>query len=406
MNLQYVQGKPIFTAINPVTKQYEYLTDDTSSEVIVIGGGVTGAIVAYYFTKNNIDTVMLEKGRIAHGSTSITTSLLQYELDDNLMNLIEYTTLENGIKSYELGLTALEEIDKFINEYGNNCEYEVKDTLLYTSKNLENKEIKEEYELRKKHGFDVEYICEESNPYSFDLKAGVLSLKGGAQLDPFKFTHQLLEVAESNGLKVYENTEVLKVNYSKDGVEVETTYGHMVKGKIVIVATGYNTEIFTTRTFGKTTTTFNIATKPVEEIKGWKDRVLIRDNSDPYNYLRTTKDNRIIIGGEDIRFVPDIFNEVAASEKYNILEQRLKSMFKDIEDMEIEYKYCGAFASTNDNLGFIGPEPKNKNLWYCLGYGANGILFAILGGMMLSNLYLGKESKDLKLFAIDRFDKS
>ena len=26
-------------------------------------------------------------------------------------------------------------------------------------------------------------------------------------------------------------------------------------------------------------------------------------------------------------------------------------MFKDIKDIEIEYKYCGAFASTKDNLG-------------------------------------------------------
>ena len=67
-----------------------------------------------------------------------------------------------------------------------------------------------------------------------------------------------------------------------------------------------------------------------------------------YNYLRTTKDNRLIIGGEDT--------------KYN-------------------------------------------NLWYNLGYGANGILFAILGGMMLSKLYNGERDTDMKLFKVDRFDK-
>ena len=80
-------------------------------------------------------------------------------------------------------------------------------------------------------------------------------------------------------------------------------------------------------------------------------------------------------------------------------------MFKEIKDIEIEYKYCGCFASTADNLGFIGPDSKHKNLWYCLGYGANGILFAILGGMMLSKLYLGEVDKDMRLFKVDRFDK-
>jgi glycine/D-amino acid oxidase-like deaminating enzyme len=96
------------------------------------------------------------------------------------------------------------------------------------------------------------------------------------------------------------------------------------------------------------------------------------------------------------------FNNI---DQAGILEQRLKNMFKEIKDIEIEYKYCGCFASTADNLGFIGPDPKHKNLWYCLGYGANGILFAILGGMMLSKMYLGEVDKDMRLFKVDRFDK-
>ncbi len=79
-------------------------------------------------------------------------------------------------------------------------------------------------------------------------------------------------------------------------------------------------------------------------------------------------------------------------------------MFPLIKDVAIEYQYCGAFASTQDNLGFLGKDPKNDKLWYCLGYGANGILFAILGGMMLSKLYLGSFDENLKLFKVNRFD--
>lgn len=70
----------------------------------------------------------------------------------------------------------------------------------------------------------------------------------------------------------------------------------------------------------------------------------------------------------------------------------------------MEYDYCGAFASTQDNLGFIGEDPDHKNLWYCLGYGANGILFALLGGDMLSRLYKGDVDEDLELFRVNRFD--
>ncbi|WP_069999369.1 NAD(P)/FAD-dependent oxidoreductase [Cellulosilyticum sp. I15G10I2] len=404
MSLQYVQGASLFTHINEVPKQYAYLTQNISTDVIIIGGGVTGSILGYYFSRQNIDCVLLEKSRIAFGSTSITTTLLQYELDSSLRDLEQYTPLENSLKAYKLGLKALDEIDAFINEQGNNCDYEKKDTLLYTSKKEEIAEVEEEYNLRKTHGFSAEFLTASSNPFSFDLKAGLYAMDGGAQLDPYKYTHQLLDVSSQKGLQVFENTEVVKVNYLDHGVEVETTYGYKVKGKIIIVATGYNTQLFTKRNFGVKTTTFNIATKPVTSFGGWPGRVLIRDNSSTYHYFRTTADNRILAGGEDISFVPGIFNEDAALEKYELLEARIKTMFPLIKDIEAEYKYCGAFASTQDNLGFLGKDPKNDKLWYCLGYGANGILFAILGGMMLSKLYLGTFDENLKLFKLDRFD--
>ena len=400
---EYVKGNPIFTNINNTDTQYKYLTKNIETDVLVVGGGVTGAICAYYLTKNNINTTLIEKGRIGHLSTSVTTSLLQYELDDNLSELTEALCLKDAIKAYKLGLKALDEIENFINDHGNFCDYIKRDTLLYTSKQSEIKAIESEFKQRKDHGLNVEYIDKSNNPYSFDLKAGIISKNGGAEIDPYKFTNQLIEVSQKNGLNVYENTEAKTINYINDGVEIETCYGYKIKANKVIVATGYNTTLFTKRNFATKYTTFNIATKPVEIIHGWKDNILIRDNCDPYNYLRTTVDNRMIIGGEDVEF-KYIDDNKLAQEKYEILEQRLKSMFKDIKNIEIEYKYCGCFATTKDNLGFIGPDPKHKNLWYCLGYGANGILFAILGGIMLSKLYKNEVDEDMRLFEISRFD--
>ncbi|WP_294173656.1 FAD-dependent oxidoreductase [uncultured Clostridium sp.] len=403
MAVQFVQGNPLFININKIKKQYNYLTEDVETDVIIVGGGVTGSILGYYFSKEGIDTVILEKSRIAHGSTSITTSLLQYELDSNLMALTENVSLDHAINSYKLGVKALDEIEKFIKEYGNKCDYIKRDTLLYTAKKLEIEELYQEYKLRKENGFNVKFINEDDNPFSFDLKAGVYGIEGGAELDPFKYTHHLLEVACNNGLRVYENTPVIDVKYNKDYVEAITSYNHKVRGKILVLATGFNTKLFTDRNFGVKTYTYNIVTKPLKNIEGWFNNVLIRDNEDTYNYFRTTPDNRIIAGGEDTPFT-DNFNPKIAMEKYDILEQRVKNMFNKIDDIEIEYKYCGTFDSTKDNLGFIGKDPKNDKLWYGLGYGANGILFAILGGMMLPKLYRGEVSDYLKYFNICRFD--
>ena len=342
MRVQYVQGKPIFTSINKNIKQYPYLSKNIESEVCIIGGGVTGAIAAYYLATNNIKCTLIESKRIAHLSTSVTTSLLQYELDDTISELKQITSVENVIKSYKLGLKALKEIENFANKYGNNFDYIKRDALLYTSKTNEVKVIADEYTQRKDNGLDVEFI-QNSNKYGFDIKAGLISKEGGAEIDPYKFTHELLEVAGSKNCKIYENTKCTNVVDKGEYVEVTTEYNYKIKAKKIIVATGYNTEMFTDRSFAQKTTTYNVATRPIDEIKLWQDKILIRDNDDPYNYLRTTKENRLIIGGEDESFIPGIYDEDLANKKYEILENRLKSQLKPYINLEFDY-------SSNENI--------------------------------------------------------
>lgn len=404
MDLQFVKGKPYFTEVNNIPNKYSYLDENIETDIVIVGGGVTGAILAYYLSKSNIKVVLLEKSIIGYGSTSTTTALLQYELDSTVRALEEYTSKENVIRSYRMGIRALEEIERFVQDKGNNIDYIKRDTLLYTGKKVDIGEIYQEYIIRREHGFDVSLINNTDDLFPFNIEAGVYGKGAGAEIDPYKFTHELLKEAAKLGAKIYENTEVVKINYEEDYVKVITKYDNEVIGKKIIAATGFNTKLFSDRSFGTTTNTFNIVTKPINNLKEYYNGALIRDNKNPYNYLRETVDNRIIIGGEDINFIPDINNQKLIEEKYDILEQRLKTMFPDL-DIEIEYKYCGAFTSTQDNLGFIGEDPKNRKLWYCLGYGANGILFSINGGIMLSKLYYGEIDEYINLFKINRFDK-
>ena len=47
MAVQFVQGNPLFININKIKKQYNYLTEDVETDVIIVGGGVTGSILGY-----------------------------------------------------------------------------------------------------------------------------------------------------------------------------------------------------------------------------------------------------------------------------------------------------------------------------------------------------------------------
>ncbi len=417
METKYIKGNTYFTKQtikdnktkekynkekNLKIKQYPYLDEDIETEVAIIGGGVTGAILAYYFSKNNISNILLEKSRIGHGSTSVSTALLQYELDDMVNELEQIMKKQNIVKAYRLGQKALAELEKFIKEYGNKCEYTKVDSFLYSAKKDDKKILEYEYNFRKENKFDVEFIDESQKIFPFEVQAGIISKNGGSKINPYLLTHHLLNVAKNNTL-VYENTELEDIEYKENIVNVKTSYGNNIKCKKVIIATGYDIDKFTKRNFGTKSITYNIVTEDIGENK-LDDKYIIRDIKDPYNYIRTTKDNRYIIGGEDMEVNEKNYSEEISNEKYNILEQRLKNMFPHARNSKIAYKYAGIFCSTKDNLGFIGEDKTHKNLWYSLGYGANGILYAMLAGDMLSKLYKGEFDSNINLFKVDRFD--
>ena len=83
-------GHPFWLLKNGLLADYPSLKHDESCEVAIIGGGITGALVAYYLTKEGVETVLVDKRDIGAGSTAASTALLQYEIDTELHDLIGF----------------------------------------------------------------------------------------------------------------------------------------------------------------------------------------------------------------------------------------------------------------------------------------------------------------------------
>lgn len=403
MKKHIVRGKPYFLDTINNVKSFPALEEDISTDVVIVGGGITGALCAYYFMKNNINTTIIEKSKITHGSTSITTSLLQYELDDQIIDLEKDFNLNQVMSGYNFSKKALSELNNIINQLNLDCDYKARDCLLYTNDKNKTEKLKYEYEKRKENGFEVKFITNDTSDFdfSFGIEAGVYSFNGGAEINPVKFTHGLIKYVFENGVNIFENTEIIGFEDIGSSIKLKSSNNKTITCKKLIVATGYDISTFSKEKFCTLYTTYNIVTSPINNIRGYHNRCLIKTAENTYSYLRTTFDNRIIIGGEDTRFIPEILENNIAELRYNKLREKLNSMFPQL-NFTIDYKYNGIFGITDDNLPFVGPGKKNKKIWYCLGYGANGILFAINGAQMLSNLYLGTFNKDFNLVSLNR----
>ena len=73
---------------NGLLNSYPSLQEDVDCDVLVVGAGITGALMASQLSSEGYRTVVIDRRNVAFGSTSATTAMLQYELDKPLYELI------------------------------------------------------------------------------------------------------------------------------------------------------------------------------------------------------------------------------------------------------------------------------------------------------------------------------
>lgn len=397
---QFVKGNPYFTDTKSLIQQYNYLQENIECDILVIGGGINGAITAYNFSKENLKVVLIDKSQIGKTSTSVATALLEYQLDEHANSLSSFLSKEEVLTAYNLGKSAIKEIESFISENGNHCHFSKRPTFVYTNKKSEVNEIFEEYSFRIKNNLSAEFFDSNNNPFPFAIKAGFYSQDGGAELNPYIYTHQLVEEGKKNGLLVFENTECIRLEHQTDKVVARLKFDKTITSKKVVICTGYDTYFSDSKPLSKLYTSYSITTAPIKKIS-WYNRALLHDNSNPYHYIRLTYDNRIIIGGEDTRLYCKI-KQKKAERKYKKLHKHLIKLFPQLENLQIEYKFCGVFGTTSNNLGIVGFKQEQPNIYYNLGYGANGIINSTYASKMLVDLYKGIVHPSLYLFNPDR----
>ena len=399
--MEYVKGKPYFSDVKDKTKGFSYLDKNIECDYLIVGGGIDGAITAYYFAQNNFDAVLIEKHRLGYMNTSCATAILEYQLDMHANDLTAYFKKEEIVKIYYLGLKALDDIDKIIKQLGNFCHYSKRDTLIFTTKKSEVKELEREARFRQNNNLNIEFVDEKNNPFPFFLRAGIIAKNGGAEFNPYLFEKQLIENVDKK-IRIFEHTEATEIIKLKDSYKLITNYGIEIKFKKIICTTGYNTALFTKKELCTKFVSYTITSEKLKD-KLWQNCELLQDNSTPYHYMRLSDDNRLIIGGEDTLLKGDKIKGKKAEKKYKKLKKYAQNMFPELEMTNFEYEFCGLFSSTSNNLSIVGTLEEDDGIFYNLGYGANGILYSVYGAQNIVKL-LKKEAFDdcLKFFLPNR----
>ncbi|MFD2615011.1 NAD(P)/FAD-dependent oxidoreductase [Paenibacillus gansuensis] len=386
---------------------YPKLEEDIECEVLVIGGGESGALISYALREQGVDAVVVDQRDISHGSTCANTGLLQFQNDKSLTGFIHTFGEEKAVRMYKLCEQAVIELDRITSTLDIDPQFARRDSLYYASCPEDLPKLKEEYNNLKKHGFNVEFWDEAKirSKYSFG-KAGAIYSIGDAEINPYRNAVSVLHTLHNKGMRIYQHTEIQRHAAEKDHIVFYTADGRSIKAQKAVIASGYETQKFKTNPNAVLTSSYALVTQPFDSFPGWHERTLIWETARPYLYVRTTKDNRIIIGGRDENTVIPEERERMLKQKTKLLLEDGEKLFPELGPLRADYAWGATFGSTHDGLPMFGEQDGFPHCYFALGYGGNGTVASTIASKVITELIVRGSSPDAELFRFDRPSKS
>jgi glycine/D-amino acid oxidase-like deaminating enzyme len=319
-----------------------------------------------------------------------------------LHKLINLVGEKNAVLSYLLCRQSIYDLADICKVLPDQPGFSFRPSFQFASYNNDVKELEQEYLLRKRAGINLQLLTANdiSKKFGFTKPAGLLSADGAA-VEAYELTHALLKHGQDKGAMVFDNTQINHIEYEAKGVTLHSDWGPRIKAKQLIIACGYESQQYLPKKIERLYSTYSIVSEPFFTQQFWHQNALIWETANPYLYMRTTNDQRILVGGKDDLFYNPGRRDAALPRKIKQLENSFARLFPYIH-FRTDFAWAGTFASTKDGLPYIGTMPERPHTWFALGFGGNGITFSVIAAQVISDLLSGVKNPHKDLFDFNR----
>lgn len=201
--------------------RFPELDGNIATDVLVIGGGLAGLLIAFYLKQNGIECVLVEKDRICSKTTANTTAKITAQHGLIYRKILRKYGPDYARMYYDANTNAMKTLKELCIQAG--CKLESKNNYVYSYNKYH---LEEELSALSKLGVPANYT--ENLPLPLTV-SGAVSLADQGQIHPLE-----LAIYISKHLRIFENTKVIELK----GTTAITNSGS-IKAKKVVVATHF-----------------------------------------------------------------------------------------------------------------------------------------------------------------------
>lgn len=382
-------------------------------DVVIIGGGIIGAAIAYYGAKAGLDITVVEKNEIASGTSS--------RCDGNILAIDK----DPGFDS-QMSLKSQELVHELSQTLTLPFEYRNPGSILVCESDAEMEAAEKWVRQQQAAGLsfnmlDRADLRHESNYFADDLYGG-LECKTDSTVNPYMLTFSMLHDAKLLGATVHTHTEVRSIACDANGhFRLETSRGVMTANKVVNAAgiwapiigkmVGVQVPIYPRKghiivasrqetvgvrkvmEFGYLISKFG-GERMVDELTEKYGVALVFEPTESQNFLL----------GSSREFVG--FDTTVNYRVLEVMARRVLRFYPKIADMTIIRSYAGLRPWTEDHLPIISAVDELPNYFVAAGHEGDGISLAAITGKVVSELVSGIETTiPTEAVRLDRFRK-
>jgi glycine/D-amino acid oxidase-like deaminating enzyme/nitrite reductase/ring-hydroxylating ferredoxin subunit len=368
-----------------------------STDVLIIGGGITGITCAYCLAEKGLKPVLIEAGVLADGTTGNTTGKVSIQ-----HGIIYYKTREkynlDTARDYSLSQSsALDFVKNVVERESIECQLAENNACIFGVNDEEWDTLEREYNTAKKIGIKAELSKNSSFPSG---NKGLLTYKGQYVFHPVRYIEGLARAAVAKGTTIYCDTKAIKL---KNG-DIKKIYCEgdiSIQAKHVIMATQYpfydGPNLFYAVLYPKRA--YGVA---VRAKRDWPDDSYI-NVGDPARSIRTHIENgeRILI------VVGDSHDTGRGYSDMSLHYDNLISFADQVAGVgEVIAKWSAQDYDTPDELPYIGRISDDSNIYVASGFRKWGLSNGTLSGMLIADLVATGNCKYESLYSRSRGDVS
>ena len=356
---------------------YPKLEKDLETDVLIIGGGISGVTAAYCLVQRGIKPVLIEAQTLCSGTTGNTTGKMTIQHDVIYSNLMQKFGIDVAKEFATSQTAALTFAAETVVKHDIRCQMTDNTAYMFAMTPGEKDILLAEYEAARR----LDILAEWATKPTFPPKCkALLGYTGQAVFHPVRYVQGLASAAQDGGAKIYTHTKAAKVE-NGDPITITLDNGAVIRCGHLIQATQYpifdGPNVFYTRLYAKRDHAVALETKGT-----WPGGSFI-NIGEPVRSIRTHVES----GKKIMILVGEAHATGREQEIEGLPHDRLIAFGEQLVGVQkVLAKWSAQDYQTPDQIPYIGRISDHSNIYVATGFSKWGLSSGTLSGLMLAEL--------------------